>query len=186
MRAHCIIAIVKGYHEVTPVPQFARDHDLKHRFAVILNSERASTSDVDFESDGFLEILREILRVIDYGTVRIEVDEEIEYQYIEALSAHFSSTPEEDRLPPDRMSFRRRGLLTCLEETEFWSRFGGPQPYSDSYTLSFYTRDDLGGPLESACAEACQRAPARIEEIIQGSAEPVRVPWWKKLIRKMS
>ena len=43
---------------------------------------------------------------------------------------------------PLRVLFETDGELRCIMLTEFWCNVGGPFPYSDSYTFSFFTRTD--------------------------------------------
>jgi hypothetical protein len=40
---------------------------------------------------------------------------------------------------PDRIEFRSNGYAVCIIESEFWNQVGGPSPYHDSVTLTFYS-----------------------------------------------
>ena len=188
--ANTSVRFVKGYHEVTPVPQLAIDKHLEHRLGVILDicPEGVGHWDALYELEAqlFLGVLREISHVIDHDTLRIEVEGGMECESVDALGEHLLAIPEEDRVPPLRMHFRRKGKLVCLEETEFWSQCGGPLPYSDSDTLSFYTAEDMSELLVSVCSAACRRVSVAVRtEVIQASVCPVHVPSWKLFFRKV-
>lgn len=49
---------------------------------------------------------------------------------------------------PDKVRFERRGEVVLWMETEFGNAVGGPAPYADSVTLSFFSASDLSGELE--------------------------------------
>ncbi len=59
---------------------------------------------------------------------------------------------------PERIELRCADRLVCSVESEFWHRVGGPSPYHDSVTLSFYSREltpELVAVTAHAAAEAC-------------------------------
>ena len=177
------IYIIHGYHQATTVPQSAIKAGLNYRCAVILGTYNPKVNYMYFQHVIFIEILSEIIKTIDYDSVRIEVDDETEYHSFDAFNVNLIDTPEEDRQPPRRIYFRKNGKLTCFEKTEFWVLCGGDHPYSDSYTASFYTSKNKADELEAACSAACEKTGAKIKEIIHASDVPFKVPWWRKLIR---
>ena len=178
------ISMVVGYHEYTPVPALAAEKHLRNRFAVIFDPY------VDFDAALFFDVLDAISKVIDHDTVLVNVDDNIECQSIDDLRRRLLSIPEDDpegdRLPPRGIVFRKRGEVTCVEETEFWANCGGPAPYHDSYTTAFYTREDLAGLFEAACVAACERAAVSVNEVFRGAPDPVHIPLHKRILTWMT
>lgn len=175
------VSIIRGFHAVTPVPRLAIERGLNCRLAVVMNTNDSDHDYLYFQDELFMEILLEVKNQLGSDTIRIEENADKEYWSIESLREKFRQTPEEDRYPPCRVKFWKQGLLVCLEETEFWAFIGGEMPYSDSYTLSFYTHDDVSNLLEAACTAACERMGVVILERLQASTQPVAGPWFKKL-----
>lgn len=56
---------------------------------------------------------------------------------------------------PHRISFERDGALVLLERTEFWNTVGGPMPYHDSVSLSFFSGLDIQSEIEDIFLAAC-------------------------------
>lgn len=60
----------------------------------------------------------------------------------------------EEREFPHRLRFEGGGEVLMREETEFWNLVGGPPPYSDSVTLSFFTPVERAEELKTIFSEA--------------------------------
>ena len=174
--------IVNGYHANTPIPKKAKNAGLSFRFALILDSYHPDIDYMHFQDSFFLACLVQIAKKIDYDTITIYVNDK-SYQSIEVLRRHLLATPEEDRQPPKAIRFERGGKLICLEETEFWMLCGGDAPYSDSYTASFYTKENMADEFIDACLAASKIEGNGIKEIIQASSEPVKQTFWKKIFK---
>lgn len=73
--------------------------------------------------------------------------------YLTRLAAEPDATP-----PPDRVTWRREGVLVCLSRDEAWYSVGGPSPYHDSWTTAFRVSparmESLAGALAAAIREA--------------------------------
>ena len=65
---------------------------------------------------------------------------------------------------PDRIEFRSNDCAVCIVESEFWSQAGGPAPYHDSVTLSFYTSRVSADLLLAAARAAAHDCGASFEE----------------------
>jgi hypothetical protein len=50
---------------------------------------------------------------------------------------------------PSRIRFMCGDRVVLYEESEMWSHVGGPSPYHDSVTLSFFTARDISTDLEA-------------------------------------
>jgi hypothetical protein len=151
------ITLAAGHHAITPVPKAALAAGLGQRFAVVFHTCGDGLS-IEF----FQDIVREIGRAIDHDALVIEVGESTGFESWQELDALYVQADEDDRAPPARVRFERRGQLVGLMETEFWVYCGGPPPYSDSYTAAFYTSGDRDVAFERACQGACQMGSDRI------------------------
>lgn len=58
---------------------------------------------------------------------------------------------------PDRFRFERSGQVVLLAESERWDLVGGPMPYHDSVTLSFFSAKDLSSELKKIFSETAVR-----------------------------
>ncbi len=54
---------------------------------------------------------------------------------------------------PEQIELSTHDGGRLLIVTEFWCRCGGPSPYSDSYTFSFYTEDET---VHKMCVKVIQ------------------------------
>lgn len=173
--------IVNGYHGNTPESKPAKEASFHFRFAVILGTFNPAVTYMYFQDTIFLEIVNQISEVLRCDEIRIEFDEQLVFDSIGKLSQHLADTPEGERQPPHRICFYMNGELVCIEETEFWALCGGEQPYSDSYTLSFYTEQNRSEAFLSACQRAIENSSKRIDKVIQASNVPIKIPFWKRL-----
>ena len=57
---------------------------------------------------------------------------------------------------PNRIVFTRDGTLMLLEQTEFWNVAGGPAPYHDSVTLSFFSELEIQSQIEEIVLDTCR------------------------------
>ena len=181
-----LIHIVKGYHQVTPVPEFAIEQHLGNRFAVIIDPfvSRPDAEESDFDVELMIAILSAVSAAVDHDTFLAETDEDTSCNSLSELCGTLRATSgDENQEAPRRIFYSKRGAHVCLEETEFWALCGGPAPYHDSYTLSFYTREDSAESFESACLVACQQVGGRVGNIIQASAVPIPRSFWNRVIR---
>lgn len=162
--------LVRGYHRHSNLPAIAHEAEMAERFAVVLDTTRHDKVDWFFDSELFLAISEEIIRLIAPDTIKIELEEGISYASLATLAAAYTALPEADREPPTRMLFFRDGRLVGLEETEFWVRVGGPDFYHDSYTLSFYTARDRFAEFQAVCEMVSMNLGATITGVHEGDA----------------
>lgn len=82
---------------------------------------------------------------------------------------------------PLRVAFAAEGRLRCIMLAEFWCNVGGPFPYSDSYTFSFFTRSDLD---DSAVMASLLKVMDSHKEITvrQVVTEAPRYSMWWRLV----
>lgn len=175
------ITIVQGYHAATPSSSLANALGLKYRFAVILHTYNPKVKYIYFQDSVFIEIIKQIAEIVDHDEIEIVMDDDIKFYQPSDLLKYLQEIPEGDRLPPRNVYFKNKSKIICIEETEFWAFSGGPPPYSDSFTASFYTRNNMFHSFKNACAFACKNMGAIIKEVFNGSTTPRKRSWWSKL-----
>ncbi|MCB1934989.1 MAG: hypothetical protein KDF59_03500 [Nitrosomonas sp.] len=185
MNKHGVITIVYGYHPDTPVPEQVYTENLCYRFAIIFETAFPEYNTILFQSELFIELLSAIKTQVGGDSIQIESDEKKQYQSINLFKDDLLKLAEDERMPPRRIFLRKNNSLICFGETEFWALCGGPAPYSDSYTVSFYTKENMNEVFNAACSNVCSEMGAIIRERIQGLPYPEK-PWWKKLFTVFS
>ncbi len=58
---------------------------------------------------------------------------------------------------PDRLRFLKADTVLLHAESERWDFVGGPAPYHDSCTLSFFSTNDISNELRAIFIEECSR-----------------------------
>ena len=75
----------------------------------------------------------------------------------ENLINHSEEELHDDTTFPDKFRFEQNGKIVLLAETEWWSSIGGPKPYHDSVTISFFSATDLNAEFANIFREAAKR-----------------------------
>jgi len=149
------VTLVTGYLEADRMPTLARESGLPGRVAVVLPSYYENAVDAVLDEDLYLDIIAVLTRLVppwsatirtnDSGTVGMASLDEIR----EVLTRE-----REPREPFPEMKLFENGTLKTKVLFEPYVRFGGPEPYHDSYTLSVYSDptdcDRTAGALEAA------------------------------------
>jgi hypothetical protein len=169
--------LISGYHSVTPFPKEARKSWLFFRFALVFESYRRDKVDLFFNSELFLSLLGALSLQISHNRLEIYYDSgesrrEKPLVSFGALEEYYQNVSEVEREPPHKILWFQDHLLVCMGLSELWARVGGPEPYSDSYTMSLYTKKDYTSPFRSICEEVCQRINTQIVDFIQGRPNP--------------
>lgn len=58
---------------------------------------------------------------------------------------------------PSRMRFLRNGVVVLHEESEMWNLIGGPSPYHDSVTLSFFSARPMDEQIRRVFTEEAMK-----------------------------
>ena len=66
---------------------------------------------------------------------------------------------------PHVLKFMKNGETLLIEESEIWNKIGGPAPYHDSLTLSFFSADPMDQELYTIFCEAAKQIGVEIENI---------------------
>jgi hypothetical protein len=69
---------------------------------------------------------------------------------------------------PSRIVFSKTERIVLAEEMEFWSLIGGPSPYHDSVTLSFFSATDLNETLESIFTDEARKLGVEVDRNLKG------------------
>ena len=126
------LCLVKGYHQDSYPPEIAYDVGLRRRFAIVLESYRRDKVEMFFDHDLFLGVVMGLSRAIEHDSIEIEMEEGERFSSLGELTKLYDQLAEVDQEPPVRIKFTLEGRLVCVEETEFWIRSGGSEPYHDS------------------------------------------------------
>lgn len=160
---YCVI----GAHSCTPIPDEVHLHGLTHRFALVLDPYTESAAACETIACVLGAIFSEIARELaSTRIVTIMPDGTEHSEFPDATNMILG--PEELNLPA-KIYFYHEETLACFEFTENWAAVGGPQPYSDSLTFSFYTPGDSTLRFVRACERACAQLPAVLGEFYTGS-----------------
>lgn len=73
---------------------------------------------------------------------------------------------------PDRFRFLNQGQVVLYAVSEPWGMVGGPQPYHDSLTVSFFTATPLQEALRSIFTEEAGKLGVSVHDTTH--AEPLR------------
>jgi hypothetical protein len=92
----------------------------------------------------------------------------------------FEADPDDVHEPPARCVWRDGGGRTRVDaRTEYWYYAGGPSPYSDSWTISFYSdTPELDEAIHGAILHRCAEAGLRIADEKPETPGSVRIPEW--------
>ena len=177
-RSFCL---VRGYHEHSYPPPLAYDSQLRHRFAVVLHSDREGTSDFLFDAEFFLELSKTMQAGIECDTAIMMLGDLGEVHSLHELNGIYSSADEPEREPPTEIYYREESRLICMEQTEFWCGCGGGGIYTDSYTFSYYTATDSFDLFAAECHNMCDRNGFKFPEVITAATTKLPfIPWYRR------
>jgi hypothetical protein len=169
MRPNCI-SFLKGVdrHGADPPVGFP------HRFAVLTWFSRGPDS-----ADPWPLLRRAVPRIMDLvgaNVVQAEVWEQCTRLGVFSKANKVREAPlsewlikgdddlHEQAVFPSKLRFEQKGEVVLWMESEMWSLVGGPLPYHDSVTLSFFSKTDLGNKLEELFRMEAAKAGVKIEE----------------------
>lgn len=178
------VALVTGYiRNVDRPDEEATKLGLPSRLAVVLSTGRKDKDYMYFDEELFLSLVEGIASAIPHDSLRMAMDPDnkVAFASLDELRRHYAGIAEEDREPFFRAWLVRNGQTACFIQTEFFVFVGGPQPYSDSYTLALYFREVGPERLSQACRDATERVGASVAAEIIGLPEP-HVSFWTRVI----
>lgn len=175
------LAIVAGYHECNYPPQKAYDAGLTERFAVVFDTYRREREGMYFDAPLFMGILTAICQAIPHDSLTIDMGGGHDFHSLDEFSGWCLKRTEEDSEPPKGIRlFQGDRTVVAHAEVEEWVSVGGPAPYHDSYTLSFYMRENRADEFRSICERVSKEMGATVTGFheAQQSKEPY-TPLWK-------
>jgi hypothetical protein len=177
------IALVAGYHPCSFPPSMAYDVGLKERFAVVLSSYRPEKDGMFFDADLFVRLADAILKVIPHDSLDIDLGSP-HFKSLAELAELYVRQNEIDHEPPNSMKAFLSDRLVAVEETEPWMAVGGPAPYHDSFTMSFYTAEERADEFRGICESVARENGVMVTAFHEAerSKEPF-VPWWRQPLR---
>ncbi|ESQ86446.1 hypothetical protein ABAC460_23330 [Asticcacaulis sp. AC460] len=163
-----------------PVPEPAKAAGLNHRFAVIQETYRPDSVDMYFDEPLWFSMV-DLAKTVATD-VRIGVLEKRKYREVdlEAYLATWSSTPQDDKDPPNFILGRDSTGLNLVIGTEYWCRGGGPEDYHDSYTYAVYSKVRMGVSVMAHLAGANSGGWDLAGESILGIVKP-KPPVWQRI-----
>jgi hypothetical protein len=166
------IVIVKGYHDfIEPYP-FAIEHGMPHRLAYVLSSYRADKVDMYFDATLFCELMLGLEELFAPDNTQIHMLEGKVLRNVASMKKAILALPEIDQEPPESIVFRTGETIMACVQTEFWTQYGGPCPYHDSYTAAIYTGTDVSERLIALGKWVCTDTNAMLSDIIETSPVP--------------
>ncbi len=162
-----VFHLVIGAHTDTPIPDEVFQHGLTHRFAVIVDPYSQSAAACETTARVLTAIFAEIAHEFASSRIVATMLDGTEYRELRDMADKILG--DEELHLPRKIHYYNEQTLVCLEYTELWCEVGGPQPYSDSVTLSFYTPSDLTLRLIHACERVCAHHPAVLGEFYGSS-----------------
>ena len=157
------ISVVKGFYKHKSIPKAALADNLLYRFALIFHTDDPEAEDMEFPYHAFWQLFPRLTAAIQHDKLTISLDD-CETDSLAKLKTTVEQNNAED--PPERCRLYLQNKLICLCETEFWVYCGGVQPYSDSYTISFYTNEKMSGLLQHEVLSVCLQNNYSIRNII--------------------
>lgn len=162
-----VLRCVIGVHPDTPIPDDVHSHALRYRFAVIVDPFSAPPMSVGTVARVVTAVLMETTRELVWNRVVVTMPDGTEYHRLLDATDHVLG--DEELNLPAKICYYQDESLFCLENTENWAAIGGPWPYSDSVTFSFYTPRDWALRFLHACERVCAQHPAALERFYPGS-----------------
>lgn len=171
------ISIVEGFHPYVHLPKEVEEKGLIHRIAVIFHTAREEVDYMFFDFPLFFEFIQTIGQSLTSEMIKVKDDTKGRHSFRDYIDSQLRIGPE-DRFPPKEIYFYKKSEIQCFLATELWVYAGGPQPYSDSYTFSIYSKDKLGDLLLEPFKKIFKGHWSG--ELIFGSNDLPK-NWWKKI-----
>lgn len=171
--------IVLGLHDATPVPAAVRAHGFDHRFALVQSTHAPAVADMIVDSTALLALIRALDTHVGAPGKLFWDRPHRRRQRIElsALEAHYRDTPPDTHDPLSAGEWRVGQQLVALLHTETWCNVGGPAPYHDSLTYSFYTAEDCSQTLLTAL----RAADCEPSSVLTATSLPQHQGWLARL-----
>ena len=141
------VTLVIGHHRDTPpAPARAASEGLSNRVALVLPSYRPDLVDASFDAPLFCAAANAVTQAL--GADYMEVISTARSWWRALLGRredtyaipYFFATDWADE-PPEQVQWYKEDALVAVGVSELWVSVGGPEPYHDSYTFSWFLED---------------------------------------------
>lgn len=153
------IYLVFGIDRYSNIPQcYKNEHDL-YRVAIVFSPNDENYLLEDTIPEILKTMFAHISQAFHFDSVKI-VHDGSEYSSLESFyqsTTTVSADGEIDYEIPEEIEFKISNTLLLVENTEFWAFIGGPYPYSDSFTFSFYSTNNNNEKFESIYSHVAQK-----------------------------
>ena len=146
---------------------------LQNRLAIVLESYRSASPELYYDYEMFHDILLAIATYIKYDS--IEVDSGTKHIYpapVELLKAEEFVRFGNENDPFVQLVFYNNHQAVCMVRTEFYTAIGGPMPYHDSYTFSFFFKAYNQDEMETALRQLATAKGFNLVDVIHGLDKP--------------
>jgi hypothetical protein len=179
------ITFVDGFDDWYTVPPAVKSAGLSHRFAVIQDTYRSDSVGMYFDEALWRRLIDFALH-FSPGSYLTAIVGERAFDWISFISDWENSTAS-NREPPAYVQVFADGKFVLCMATEYWTRVGGPMPYHDSYTYSFFSAEDLSRRIMQHLREAIDADAWNLaSQAIRAERRPVWKRWLRTLWSKLS
>ena len=180
---HRSLALVFGYLKDIDYPNdVAKRLGFNKRFAIAIDTYRPDLGYMFFDVELLFLILSSVLKAFKFTSIEIQLDEgnkKSAASLNELREVLYEEPDEELREPFNHMKVRAGDEICCYVQTEFYTRIGGPDPYHDTYTFSFYVDEYERPALQNNIYQICAANNIIVREIRTGYDTPVTALWAK-------
>ena len=167
------IFLRRGFNGLCDLPRAMADEPDLRRTALIFSPPDRTVDegpdDWELCADVYWRIVADIGSLLPAATLHIfaahgEERFSTPEQWLAAERCRFKTDPDDIHEPPVRCFWLDSEGRTHVDaRTEFWVHCGGPSPYSESYTISFYSdTPELDAAIHDAIERRCVEAGLRI------------------------
>jgi hypothetical protein len=133
-------------------------------------------------------ILTCVLEEFNFSSIELQLNEEKQKSVAslnELREVLFEEPDEEEREPFLHMKLIADEETCCFVQTEFYTLVGGPSPYHDTYTFSFYVNKYERPAIQNKVYQLCIDNNIVVSEIRSGFDVPM-ISLWAKLKRVLT
>lgn len=177
--AHAVVKdayVVIGFDNHVPPPARLRDRVSLHRVAFVLPAAEGA----DAGPDVLLSLVEDLEGAFGATVLEFVCGDKVfgsagEYRSF-AREARAGPEGGEGDCIPAEVRFIRDGELVAMESTECRLSAGGPFPYSDALTFSFYFTGRAASEIIGSIEKICERHAWRLRPCIPADSAPGRRP----------
>ncbi len=165
--------------EIDRLPEAAIRMGLRYRLAAILNYDAVPHSQLYWDLiDSFVESVPSdsLLFELEAGKALLS------FPSVSLMRVYTHEHTQVSR-PFDRATFIFRSKVSAYLDIEPWAMIGGPFPYHDSWTFSFYRDVEDITRIRDACYHVCDNYGVHILDEMHGLPFPKEAPRWKRVIQ---